>query len=168
MAGADGGYPVAVTVNEPTDPTVKVVAFADVIDGACNTVNVNAWFLAPAVFTAWILIVYTPPDVADGDPAITAVPFGPGVNDTPDGSVHGDKQDNVATGCATLFFVVTSNDCVPAPAMNVAAAKLVNLGALGGAADADPALTMRPAAVPAARSTARTRRRERHLPRPSR
>ena len=37
------GVPVVVTVNDPAVPTVKAVAFALLIVGACLTVKVKAW-----------------------------------------------------------------------------------------------------------------------------
>ena len=43
-----GGKPVAVTVNAPAWPTVKVVVAALVIAGDCRTVSVKDWLAVPA------------------------------------------------------------------------------------------------------------------------
>jgi hypothetical protein len=39
----EGGVPLAFTVNEPAEPTVNVVAAAEVKAGACSTLNVKNW-----------------------------------------------------------------------------------------------------------------------------
>jgi hypothetical protein len=118
------GLPVAVTANEPADPTVNVVDAPDVIAGAWFTVNVNdCCAFGNTPFAAVIVIGYDPPVPAAGVPASVAVPFPLLVNVTPDGNAPVFVM--AETGKPV---VVTLND--PAePTVNVAEAADVIAGA---------------------------------------
>ena len=73
MAKVGTGKPVALNWNVPAEPTVKMVLFALVIDGACFTVSLKAWSVLPTALVALIMMLYTPPDVAAGVPEILTV-----------------------------------------------------------------------------------------------
>jgi len=79
------GLPVAVTVNVPAVPTVKVALFVLVIAAAWFTVNVKFWVAsAPAPLCAVNVIGYVPAVPADGVPLNAPVAA---LNVTPAGSV---------------------------------------------------------------------------------
>jgi len=111
------GMPVAVTVNVPAVPTVKVVLFALVITGAVFTVSVKLCIAGePTPFDAVNVMGYVPAVPAPGVPLSTPVAA---VNVTPVGSVPVSLRVGVG-----LPVVVTVN--VPAvPTTNVTLLALV-------------------------------------------
>jgi hypothetical protein len=115
------GVPVAVTVNVPAVPTVKVVLFALVITGAVFTVSVKLCIKGePTPFDAVNVMGYVPAVAAPGVPLRTPVD---GVNVTPAGSV----PDSLRLGVGKPVAVTVN---VPAaPTENVALAALVMAGA---------------------------------------
>jgi hypothetical protein len=111
------GLAVEVTLNVPAEPTVNVVAAADVIAGAEFTVSVNDWFAGePTPFVAVMVIGYEPAVPAAGVPPMVAVPLPLSVNVTPLGNVP-----DFASAGAGEPVVVTWNDC-EVPTVNVAEA----------------------------------------------
>jgi len=115
------GVPVAVTVNVPAVPTVKVVLFALGIPGAMFTVSVKLVIAGePTPCDAVNVMGYVPAVPAPGVPLSTPVAA---VNVTPVGSV----PDSLRVG-AGKPVVVTVN--VPAaPTVNIVLVALVMAGA---------------------------------------
>jgi len=119
------GNPLVVTPKEPAVPTLNVVAFTLVMDGASLMVNVKVWAgEEPAVLVAVNVMAYVPPVLAPGVPASVPVPLPLSVNVTPLGSATPPRPiDGVGNP-----VVVTEN--VPGlPTVNVVALALLIVGA---------------------------------------
>ena len=115
------GKPVAVTGNDPAEPTVKAVLLALVMAGAWLTVRVKFCVASvPTPFAALKLIVYTPPVPTAGVPFSTPVAE---LNVTP----LGNAPDSLRVGTGNPE-VVTVNE-LALPAMKVALFALVMEGA---------------------------------------
>ena len=79
-------------VNDPAEPTAKVVALALVIAGAWLMVSVKFWLEDEITFVAVMVNVYVPPEPAAGVPLNTPA----GDNVTPPGNVS--VSENVGAG----------------------------------------------------------------------
>jgi hypothetical protein len=114
------GKPKAVTLNVPDAPTVKVVLFGLVNEGASSTVNVKLWVASvPAPLCAVNVMPYVPPVLVAGVPLSTPVEL---LNVTPVGS----GPDSLSVG-AGVPVAITVN--VPgAPTVNVVLFELVIVG----------------------------------------
>src|ERR1019366_1666671 len=113
------GDPVAVTVNVPAVPTVKVVLLALVMAGAWFTVSVKLCVaFVPTPFCAVKVIAYVPPIV--GVPLSTPVAA---VNVTPEGNA----PDSLRVGAGAPVAATVNEPAVPA--VKVALLALVIAGA---------------------------------------